>query len=311
MSSATANVALAALTTSLPALQSQATSLTAQVVPPPGDDGRLPTLDGRSHVVDDVEELARAINAQAVAPRIDFDHHSEPGSRAHTGSTEAQGWVRNARVDGEGGLTADLEFNAAARQKVTDGAYRYLSPALALGDDGESVVGLSSVALVNNPNLPLRVSPNARRPRRTLAEREAELTRREGELALQEQQAAARAVEAAVAAGRIAPAQREYHLSAIATHQAGPVAGLRAFEAYLSGGGDQGGSPLTRRTGPRGTPARRPAGVPAFRQPADALPPTEERLALHAQIARHAQERNISYRDAVVELAIRPGEENA
>ena len=128
--------------------------LTAEVLPPPRD-GVVIGADGRRFRVADMAALAAAINAQAVAPRIDFDHRSERASPTFAGSTRAEGWLSNFRVNANGGLDANMELGPAAAAAIRSGEYRYLSPALAL-DKGGEIVGLSSVALVNDPNMKLR-----------------------------------------------------------------------------------------------------------------------------------------------------------
>ena len=130
-------------------------SLTMEVIPPPRG-GYLTGRDGRRYRVKSMAALAAAIGAQAVAPRIDFDHRTERTSPTFAGSTRAEGWLSNFRVNGNGGLDADMQLGDAVAMAIGRGEYRYLSPALTHDSAGE-VTGLSSVALVNDPNFDLRV----------------------------------------------------------------------------------------------------------------------------------------------------------
>ena len=136
------------------ALNLRGAALTMEVIPPP-QSGLLRGYDGRTYKVQDMAALAAAIAAQPVAPRLDFDHRSERKSPTFAGSTRAEGWLSNFRVNARGGIDADLEPNETAASAIANDGYRYLSPALVLDRDG-NVTGLSSVALVNDPNFSLR-----------------------------------------------------------------------------------------------------------------------------------------------------------
>ena len=152
MMAAESNVALNAYVTSL---NLRGEALTAEVIPPTRG-GYLIGRDGRRWRAESMTALAAAINAQSVRPRIDFDHRTERSSPTFAGSTRAEGWLSNFRVNTNGGLDADMELHDMAATEIVRGAYRYLSPAL-IFDKGGNVIGLSSVALVNDPNFDLRV----------------------------------------------------------------------------------------------------------------------------------------------------------
>ena len=283
--------------------------LRAEIIPPAGPDGCIEGADGRRQYVADMGALAAAIGAQAVQPRIDCDHVSERTSPTFSGSTAALGWVRSPRLNARGGIDADLHVDAATRERLGSEEYRYLSPALRL-DGEERIIGLSSMALVNDPNLPLaplRVhnqadagagatgtapDPQVEEARRLMAE------------------AADEAVDLAVEHGQILPRDREYHLSAITTHAGGVRAGISAFRTHVAASHEGGAAPgadadarqaLMARTGPRGVPPgpRGALAAPAFDAPPDVGPATPERLALHAQITDYARTHGVSYRDAV------------
>ena len=282
--------------------------LRAEIIPPAGPDGCIEGADGRRQYVADMGALAAAIAAQAVQPRIDYDHVSERVSPTFNGSTAARGWVRHPRLNARGGIDADLHVDAATRERLGSEEYRYLSPALRL-DGEERIIGLSSIALVNDPNLPLaplRVhnqanagagatgtapDPQVEEARRLMAE------------------AATEAVDLAVEHGQILPRDREYHLSAITTHAGGVRAGIAAFRTHVAAGEGEAApgadadarQALMARTGPRGVPPGRTGALaaPAFDAPPDVGPATPERLALHAQITDYARTHGVSYRDAV------------
>ena len=137
------------------ALNLRGAARTMEVIPPPRD-GYLVGVDGRRFRVEDMAALAAAINAQATAPRVDFDHRTERSSRTFQGSTRAEGWLSNFRINARGGIDADMALGDMADAAIRHDTYRYLSPSLIL-DKGGNVIGLSSVALVNDPNFDLRV----------------------------------------------------------------------------------------------------------------------------------------------------------
>ena len=125
------------------------------VIPAPGMGGELPTADGRVQRVPDPAVLAASINAQRTGVRVDFDHQSEPLSKTFRGSTAAEGWARDFRATATGAIEAVLDLSRSAREALRAGRYRYLSPAV-LQVDGE-VTRMSSLALVNNPNMDLEL----------------------------------------------------------------------------------------------------------------------------------------------------------
>ena len=83
---------------------------TIEVVPPPGANGVLPARGGPVQRVRDPAALVVALNAQAVKARIDFDHRSEPQSKTFSGSTAAEGWLGDYRLNSRGGIDADAEL---------------------------------------------------------------------------------------------------------------------------------------------------------------------------------------------------------
>ena len=293
--------------------------LSVEVIPPPGDSGILRGRDGRSFNVSDVPALAARINSQAVSPRIDFDHQSERVSPTFKGSTAAEGWLTNARVNARGGIDADLELSGWAIMNLRAKSYRYLSPVLVHGRDME-VIGLSSVALVNDPNFNLTAPTiHSREPTMENDPNAPDADEREKALAARERaaderalNAAVRAVDQAVVDGKIPAAAKDAHLETIKSHKDGIDAGLNAFEKVIEASaetapaGGAGGldgdalKTLQTRVGPTGTPnAAGDASQPGFPTPAGVLPPDEKRLSLHQKITEYAQTNGVSYRDAV------------
>ena len=287
--------------------------VTIEVIPAPGANGLLPSRNGRRQRIADVQQLAARLNSQSTQARVDYDHRSEPKSPLFAGTTEAEGWLSNYRANHGGGIDADAELGPDALERVRAKRYRYISPALLLSAN-DDVVGLSSVALVNNPNLPLdaprlntetdvktQEQPEAEA---AAAERIRKLEEREGRLEKRALNAAERDVDAAAAAGRILPGQKDFYLGAIKTHADGIEAGAEAFNAMFATAGDGAATAaptvLTQRIGPTGQPASRPSA--AYRTPAGWQAPSDERLELHALIAEHASKRGIPYRQAAIEF---------
>jgi len=295
---------------------------TAEVIPPPDADGIIKGRDGRRFRMADPVALAARINGQQVAARVDFDHRSERKSPTFSGSTAAEGWVKNARVNARGGIDADLDLSSWAAMSLRSGSYRYLSPALFLTTDME-ITGLSSVGLVNDPNFSLpapavhnrepNMSDTPANPEGDEAKRLEALAAREKAADERALNAATRAVDQAVSDGKIPAAAKDAHLETIKSHKDGIDAGLNAFEKLMAASAEAapgGGAPagvdadglkvLTTRVGPSGAPNADAKGAsPAFPTPAGVLPPDAERLSLHQKIAAYAAQNGVSYRDAV------------
>ena len=285
-------------------------SIRVPVIPAPAGNGIVPTRSGPTHRVSDPRQLAAALNAQEVDARIDFDHRSEPSSPTFEKSTAADGgWVRDFTAAPDGAITAELQLSAEATTAVRERKYRYLSPGLWLSAADGEVLGMSSVALVNNPNMQLAALNN----RGTMADKTdptpEELQRREDALKQREDahntrvlNAAEAAVDKAVEDGRLAATQKAFALNAIKGHADGVEAGLKAFEeAYPAGAPKAGPSSLTRRVGPRGAPSTNAAAAPSFAAPGG-YDVDDEQLQLHGQVADYARKRGISYREAVLEF---------
>lgn len=293
-----------------------------EVLPPPGADGILPARDGRRQRIADGAALVAKLNSQKLKTRVDFDHTSEPAAKTFKGSTEAEGWLSNFRLNARGGITADAALSDDAYAKLRGRKFRYLSPATWLTLKGD-VIGLSSVALTNNPNLPLEapavnsseasVDENQQQKQAELDERERKLKADEEAAKTAAMNAAEQAVDAAVKEGRVLPAQKDYHLAAIKANPDGIWKGIEAFNSFAGGeAGDATKSAtqaLATRTGPDGKPPSGDAGKsdPSFPAPNGVQGPSEERLELHAKIADYATKRGIPYRQAAVEFGAMSG----
>lgn len=288
----------------------------AEVIPPPNADGIIEGRDGRRYRMKDASALATRINGQQVAARIDFDHRSERSSPTFAGSTAAEGWLKNARVNARGGIDADLELSSWAVMSLRSGTYRYLSPGLFTTSD-KDITGLSSVGLVNDPNFNLPAPTMHRTETKMdndegIAAREEAVAKREKAANERDLDAARRAVDQAAADKKIPEAAKDAYLDTIKSHKDGIAAGLKAFEKLMQASSpeaapDRGAGgldadalkALTARVGPTGTPNAAGATDPAFPAPAGVLPPDAERLSLHQKIADYAQKNGVSYRDAV------------
>lgn len=289
----------------------------AVVLPAPDAAGLLPTLDGRQHRVPDPARLAEAINGQPIEVRVDTDHQSEPISPTFQGSTHACGWLRDFRASATGEISAAFHLTAVGEALLRSHAYRYLSPAVML--DQDEVTGLTSVALVNNPNLSLEAPVMNRQETNTqpnkqqsspagdsaggAADREAALEQREAALEQRELHAAEAAVDRAVENKWILPAQKEFLLHSVRCHPQGVAAGLAAFESAF-GGGQAAAAPadLDQRIGPTGPPQKAPTAPAIVAPDGYRVSDAPERLQMHARITEHARRQGISYRAALVAL---------
>ena len=299
----------APLSLSLHALSEAEAGGTAEIVqtviPAAGRDGRLKTRDGSALRMSDPAALAAALNAQDTGVRIDFDHQSEPSSPTHQGSTAAEGWAKSFRATAEGAVEAVLELSSRAREAVGQARYKYLSPAIWAHKRTGEVVGMNSLALVNNPNmvsLSLNNDAGGDGEQGDLAKRERKVAEREKAVEQRLMSAAERSVDTAIEGKRLAPAQKEFMLNSIRTHSDGIEKGIEAFEkAFPADAKAPTLNNLDRRVVPAGAPTTGAAPAARFRGPLG-VDVSEEGLTLHSQVAAHARERGISYRQSVLEL---------
>ena len=260
---------------------SGALSIRSTVIPPPGPGGVLPASGGRRQRVGDPVALAARINGQSVGVRIDFDHQTEAVSPTFSGSTAAVGWVSDFRAMPSGSIAALLKLSDEAAATVRQGKYRYLSPALLLSGSRSSpaeVIGMSSLALVNSPNLQLPIGslhgaegPNV-----------ADLRRREDALEERERNYAHAIIDDAIKDGRLQKGARLWAWASIRDHDHGMGAGIAAFEAAFMA------PPATQ--------------LQHFRLP-EGYVVTRQGAALHARVLQVAQSLGVSYRDAADAVA--------
>ena len=306
-------VVLSAVHTEVPAIpDGDNVEIRMPVIPAAGERGLLPTRDGRRQRVSDPHRLAAELNAQAVDVRIDFDHRSEPTSKTFKDSTAADGgWARDFRATASGAIDATLMLSAEAADALRKKKYRYLSPGL-LGRRGTGeVVGMTSLALVNNPNMALG-APTVHNDMGNETEPTAgELNAQRGALKKRQEafdervlNSAEAAVDKAVEDKRLMPAQKDFVLHGIKTHEKGVEAGLAAFEkAYAADVVSVETNALDKRVGPRGAPRREADGqAPRFNSAPGYADVDEEQLDLHGKVADYARKRGISYREAVLEF---------
>jgi phage I-like protein len=125
--------------------------------------GKVESANG-SFVVDEAaaEMVIRAQAEHGTDIPIDYEHQSLGGAYASpTGQAPAAGWIRSLEVvsesktnEGETGLFAEVEWTAAAREKLAAREYRYLSPVVIVRKADRRVVALHSAALTNKPAIP-------------------------------------------------------------------------------------------------------------------------------------------------------------
>ena len=280
-------------------------------LPAPGADGLLPTRDGRVYRVRDPAALAAALTAQEPRVRVDRDHQSERAAPNFT-TTAAEGWCMEFRAEEDGSIQARVELSSYLRWSLRAREYLYSSPALWLDDpEGDrNVTGMSSVAMVNDPNMPTRApainNPNG--PGGDVDENNgggdapapADLQAREA--AIDEFWAERRneAVEEAIANGHVPAASRDYHLAAMAAGD-DPAAAIKAFRSAVAPGDPAAPGPaeLTARTAPRNAAHAERQSSAAFDTPANALPASRAGLERLAAVQQLQTERNCSFREAV------------
>jgi len=119
-----------------------------------GRDGRGP------YTVPDPAKVIAATQAHQRGAKlpVDFDHQLEYWTKGDT--VRAAGWIDGLRADDDG-IHGRVEWTPKAAQMIADHEYRYVSPVFHHTRSGD-VVRLSSVSLVNQPNLDL-ISLNAER----------------------------------------------------------------------------------------------------------------------------------------------------
>lgn len=113
--------------------------------------GRITGRDGRYWINDRPQAVVDFLAARKVDLVLDYNHASE--LKAPNGEeSPAAGWLKDARVEPNGAITAAVEWTKRGKEAVQSREYRYVSPVI-LYDKTLHIRGLSSVALTNKPNL--------------------------------------------------------------------------------------------------------------------------------------------------------------
>jgi phage I-like protein/8-oxo-dGTP pyrophosphatase MutT (NUDIX family) len=107
------------------------------------------------------DEIVRNFERDGLPVPIDYEHASEAdptSGNIPVHGAPATGWVHKVENRNEAGLWGLVEWSPTARDQITSGAYRYLSPAVRFGAKdrvtGEQVgAKLTSAALTNQPFL--------------------------------------------------------------------------------------------------------------------------------------------------------------
>lgn len=108
--------------------------------------------DGRSWINDDPEGVVAALNARGVDLVVDFEHATEicaPNGQ----QAPAAGWVSGFEVREGGSVWGRVRWTPKGQAAVANREYRYLSPVLIYEKASGRVKSLSSIGLVNKPNL--------------------------------------------------------------------------------------------------------------------------------------------------------------
>lgn len=108
--------------------------------------------DGRSWINDDPAGVVASLLARGVDLVVDFEHSTE--IKAPQGEeAPAAAWVNNFEVREGGAVWGKVNWTPRGSAAVVNREYRYLSPVLIYQKQTGRVVSLSSIGLVNKPNL--------------------------------------------------------------------------------------------------------------------------------------------------------------
>tara|TARA_B100000678_G_scaffold258338_1_gene237836 strand:+ start:2079 stop:3086 length:1008 start_codon:yes stop_codon:yes gene_type:complete len=85
---------------------------------------------------------------------VDYEHGQEKlASAGH--SAPAAGWIKELEIR-DGAIWGRVKWTDRAANHIRDGEYRYMSPVILYETESREIVGIKSVALVNQPNLSLK-----------------------------------------------------------------------------------------------------------------------------------------------------------
>lgn len=113
---------------------------------------RIVGRDGREWVNDDPQAVIESLNARGVDLVIDFEHATELKS-PNGDQAPAAGWVSGFELRENGSIWGRVEWTPRGTAAVANREYRYLSPVLIYESKSRRVRSLSSIGLVNKPNL--------------------------------------------------------------------------------------------------------------------------------------------------------------
>lgn len=121
-----------------------------QLLPPgPAIAGR----DGRAWTLPDPQTVVTAFQARGQPLVVDWEHASE--HRAPQGlDAPAAGWIDRLEAR-DGAVWGHVEWTERAAAQIAAREYRFLSPVFTYRKADGAIVGLLSVGLTNQPNLPL------------------------------------------------------------------------------------------------------------------------------------------------------------
>ena len=117
---------------------------------------KIKGVDGREWTLSDPAALCTRMNSSgSVTVRngcVIDENHSTDLSAPKGGEAPAFGWFRNFKVESDGSIWADVEWNARGQKAVSEKEYRYISPVFTRDKDG-NITEILRAALTNNPNL--------------------------------------------------------------------------------------------------------------------------------------------------------------
>jgi phage I-like protein len=114
---------------------------------------RVHGADGRAWTLDDPAALITAFQQRHAPLVVDWEHASEHRA-PHGLDAPAAGWIHALELR-NGQVWGNVEWTGRAVQQIQEKEYRYLSPVFNYRKDTRQIVALTSVALTNQPNLPL------------------------------------------------------------------------------------------------------------------------------------------------------------
>ena len=97
---------------------------------------------------DGAAEIVAKFEAHGVEVPIDFEHAT---LNAGAAKAPAAGWITRLFFDPERGLLGLVRWNAAGRDLIRSGAYKYISPVLMIRRDDRRAIALHSAGLTNKP----------------------------------------------------------------------------------------------------------------------------------------------------------------